>query len=142
MPRAQWGVGGASGSRAYNLYGKDEDNEEVACSGSQRGGSGDALARSELGSVQQLPRGSHAGEGLAEQEDGVGEARRYSGPAVAGWRAPERSPAGPSRQPERPGRGSQPGGGGGARDRAGPGSCRQPDRPGPARQAGPAGAAR
>src|SRR2546426_7656804 len=74
MPQAQWGVGGASGSRAYNLYGKDEDNEEVACSGSQRGGGAVALARSELGSVQQLPRGSHAGEGHAEQEDGVGQA--------------------------------------------------------------------
>src|SRR6266700_2528441 len=109
MPRAQWGVGGASGSRAYNLYGKDEDNEEVACSGSQRGGSGDALARSELGSVQQLPRGSHAGEGLAEQEDSVGEARRHSGPAGGGGRAPERGPAGPPWQPGRAGPSWQPG---------------------------------
>src|SRR5439155_681787 len=133
MPRAQWGVGGASGSRAYNLYGKDEDNEEVACSGSQRGGSGDALARSELGSVQQLPRGSHAGEGLAEQEDGVGEARRYSGPAVAGWRAPERSPAGPSRQR---------GGSGAAGEPADAGASRQPARARPARQPEPAGASR
>src|SRR5713101_6270829 len=97
------GVGGASGSRAYNLYGKDEDNEEVACNGSQRGGGAVALARSELGSVQQLPRGSHAGEGHAEQEDGVGQAGRHPGPAVAGWRTAERGPAGSSRQPERPG---------------------------------------
>src|SRR6266852_5361330 len=132
MPRAQWGVGGASGSRAYNLYGKDEDNEEVACSGSQRGGSGDALARSELGSVQQLPRGSYAGEGLAEQEDGVGQARRYSGPAVAGWRAPERCTAGPSRQPECPGSPWQPG-------RAG--AAWQPERPGAPWQPGCPGAA-
>src|SRR5262249_45403509 len=103
MPQAQWGARGASGSRAYNLYGKDENNEEVARSGSQRGGSLDALAGAELGSVQQLPCGSHAREGLAEQEDGVGQARRHPGPAVARWCTSDRGTAGSSRQPECPG---------------------------------------